>query len=69
MNHDDDTEKKNISYIAAVETGKKTEKWQVETNTNFSLIDRRLHNHQTDQKAQDSRLVAKATSVCVFFTS
>ena len=69
MNHDDDTEKKSISYIAAVETGKKIEKWQVEINTNFSLIDRRLHDHQTDQKAQDSWSVAKDTSVCLFFTS
>ena len=51
MNHDDDMEKKSISYIAAAETEKKIEKWQVEINTNFSLIDRRHHDHQTDQKA------------------
>ena len=68
MNHDDDMEQKSISYIAAAETEKKIEKWQVEINTNFSLIDRRHHDHQTDQKAQDSRLAAKATSVCLFFT-
>lgn len=43
-------------------------KWQVEINTNFSLIDGMLHDYQTDHKAQDSRLVSKAKFVYLFFT-
>ena len=45
---------KSISYIAAAEAEER-ERWQVEINTNFSLVDGMLPDHQTDHKAQDSR--------------
>lgn len=58
---------KSISCIAAAEA-EEIEKWQVKINTNFSFIDGMLNDYQTDHKAQD-RSVAKATSVCLFYTS
>lgn len=59
---------KCISYTAAAEA-EEIEKWQAEINTNFSLIDGTLRDHETDHKAQDSRSVAKATYICPFFNS
>lgn len=59
---------KSIFYIAAAEA-EEIEKWQVEINTNFSLIDGMLRDYQADQKAQDSRSVAKTTTICLFFNS
>lgn len=55
----------NISTIAAADA-EEIEKWQVEINTHFRLIDGMLHNYQTDHKAQDSRSAAKAITFCPF---
>lgn len=54
--------------MAAAEA-EEIEEWQVEINTHFSLIDGVPQDYQTDHKAQDSRSVAKTTTVCPFFTS